>query len=148
MKKAIAIIVLGLLWCNVGVAENYEELIKKANTATGKDAIEVLELAKEALELETSFLEECLKDLKIYKDKKVESCLKFKDRYDGLMNLNSIFTPHLKSELVEIANKLDGGEKLEYTNGEHLTKIMNNYFDALQLNTKMATKINLLIKNL
>jgi len=148
LKKLLGILVLGLLWCNVGFAENYEELIKKANTATGKDAIEVLELAKEALELETSFLEECLKDLKIYKDKKVESCLKFKDRYDGLMNLNSIFTPHLKSKLVEIANKLDGGEKLEYTNGEHLTKTMNNFFDALQLNTKMATKINLLIKNL
>jgi hypothetical protein len=148
MKKLLGILALGLLWCNVGFAENYEELMKKANTATGKDAIEVLELAKEALDFERSFLKECLNDLKIYRDKKVESCLKFKDRYDGLVNLTMIFTAHLKSEFYKISNKLDSGEKLEYTNGEHLMKTMNNYDDALKLNIKTLRKINLLMENL
>ena len=48
----------------------------------------------------------------------------------------------------KISNKLDSGEKLEYTNGEHLMKTMNNYDDALKLNIKTLRKINLLMENL
>ena len=36
MKKAIAIIVLGLLWCNVGIAKNFKAMSKCVSDDTTK----------------------------------------------------------------------------------------------------------------
>ena len=66
MKKLSLYIFLVLMWCNVGFAEErYSELIKKSKTGKGDIIIEVLKESNFAYELEMSFAEECLYELKV-----------------------------------------------------------------------------------
>ena len=46
MKKLLGILVLGLLWCNVGVAGDYKNLLAKAKVATKEQIHEIIALAK------------------------------------------------------------------------------------------------------
>ena len=44
MKKLLGILVLGLLWCNVGFAGDYKNLLKKAKTASKEQIQEITKL--------------------------------------------------------------------------------------------------------
>jgi len=42
MKKLLGILVLGLLWCNISVAGDYDSTLKKLKKANDKEIVEVL----------------------------------------------------------------------------------------------------------
>ena len=42
MKKLLGIVVLGLLWCNVGFAGDYKNLLKKSKTASKEQIQEII----------------------------------------------------------------------------------------------------------
>ena len=114
MKKLLGIVVLGLFWCNVVVAANYEELLTKAKTENNKEAIEVMDEAILGLEFENGFLEDCISEIK-YLKKWGDSCKKVKSRLDGQMNLMDVLdNANLINNLLEIGKKIDKGKKLDF----------------------------------
>ena len=148
MKKFSAIIVLGLLWSNVIFAANYEELLNKVKTVNNKETIEIMDEVILGFEFEISFLEDCVNEIK-YLKKWGDKCKKVALRMDGQLNLVNVFaSENLQSNLLEIAKKLDNGEKLDFIDKTKLQTKMDKIVELYGEHGSLLKKINFLKDNL
>ena len=148
MKKFSAIIVLGLLWSNVIFAANYEELLNKVKTVNNKETIEIMDEVILGFEFEISFLEDCVNEIK-YLKKWGDKCKKVALRMDGQLNLVNVFaSENLQSNLLEIAKKLDNGEKLDFIDKTKLQTKMDKIIELYGKHGSLLKKINFLKDNL
>ena len=137
------------MWCNVGFAEErYNDLITKSKTGKGDIIIEVLKEMNLAYELEISFVEDCLYELKVLKEKGGKRCSKMMSRMDGVQKLLPVLLePNFKKELLEIGKEFDSGKRSK-TDKIKIEKIMNEHLRKQEKITEMYAKITFLLKNL
>ena len=148
MKKFSAIIVLGLLWSNVIFAANYEELLNKVKTVNNKETIEIMDEVILGFEFENSFLEDCVNEIKYFKEWG-DKCKKVALRMDGQLNLMNVFaSENLQSNLLEIGKKLDNGEKLDFIDKTNLQTKMDKIVELYGEHGSLLKKINFLKDNL
>ena len=114
MKKVIAIVVFGLLLStNAFAKDRYADLITKSKTGKGDTIIEVFNEQSFAFELEVSFIEDCLYELKLLK-KLGEKCSKMDSRREGLNKLWEISgEPNFHQEMLKIVKEVDSGKGLK-----------------------------------
>ena len=88
--------------CNVGVAEErYNDMATKSKTGKGDIIIEVLKEMNFAYELEISFVEDCMYELKVLKEKGGKRCSKMLSRIEGVQKLLPILSePNFHKELL------------------------------------------------
>ena len=139
MKKLLGIVVLGLLLSGNAFAKDlYTDLITKSKTGKGDIIIEVFSEMNFAFELEISFLEDCLKELKVLKKINGEKCSKMDSRTESYSKLWDISSePNFKKEMLKIVKEVDNGkrsktEKLKIerlmSEGSRLQDIFNKKF--------------------
>ena len=76
------------MFCNVGFAEErYNDLVTKSKTGKGDIIIEVLNEMNLAYELEMSFAEDCVFELKVLKEKNGKKCSKMMSRIESVQKL-------------------------------------------------------------
>ncbi|MDA9635035.1 hypothetical protein N9S58_00520 [Candidatus Pelagibacter sp.] len=113
MKKLLGIVVLGLLLSGNAFAKDlYTDLITKSKTGKGDIIIEVFSEMNFAFELEISFLEDCLKELKVLKKTNGEKCSKMDSRREGMRKLWDIPSePNFDKEMLKIVKEVDSGKR-------------------------------------
>ena len=149
MKKLSLYVFLVLMWCNFGFAEErYSELMKKSKTGKGDKIIEVLKESNFAYELEMSFAEECLYELKVLKEKGGKRCSKMMSRMDGVQNLLQILLePNFKKEFLKIGEEFDSGKRSK-TEFMKVEKMMSEHLRKQNKITEIYSNITFLFKNL
>ena len=136
------------MWCNFGFAANYEELLNKVKTVNNKETIEIMDEVILGFEFENSFLEDCVNEIK-YLKKWGDKCKKVALRMDGQLNLVNVFaSENLQSNLLEIAKKLDNGEKLDFIDKTKLQTKMDKIIELYGKHGSLLKKINFLKDNL
>ena len=137
MKKLLGILVLGLLWCNIGVASDYKSLSAKAKVATKEQMQEIINNTILALDLETGIAESCIYELKATQEFG-QRCEKFISRKNAINNLVDIYLePNFKNRLMEIATSIDKGEKLSYLNPSEFMSDYKEYSKSRQKACKL-----------
>ena len=149
MKKLLGIVVLVLMWCNVGFAEErYNDLVTKSKTGKGDVIIEVLNEMNLAYELETSFVEDCVYELKVFKEKDGKKCSKMKSRIEGVQKLLVVaLESNFQEELLEVGKEIDNGKRSK-TDAIRIEKLMNEFLHNQEKITELYKKVNFLLKNL
>ena len=148
MKKLLGILVLGLLWCNVGFAGDYKNLVAKAKVATKEQIQEIINNTSLGLELEIGIAESCIYELKATQEFG-QSCEKVISRKDAVNNLINIhLDPNFKNKLNEIAASIGKDEKLPYLNPSEFMSDYKEYARKLEKFTKLMSDINFLKDNL
>jgi len=127
---------------NIGFASNYKNLIEKAKIAEDAELINTLNQLIVGLDLEISFFNDCIVELK--KEKKwKKNCQKLSSRDEGIQNLIEFFkTANVNQRLFDIADKLDKGENLTYIDKIELSQIMEDTRNK----TKEAKTLTSIIK--
>ena len=147
-KKLLGILVLGLLWCNVGFAEDYKNLLKKAKTASKEQIQEIINHISVGYDLEIGIAERCMYDLKSTQEFG-QSCEKLVSRFDAVNNLGGVFAvPNFRNKLSEITKALDKGEKLPYINTSEFMRDLKAYTRKLSKFEKLVSDILFLKNNL
>ena len=148
MKKLSLYIFLGLLWCNVGVAGDYKNLLEKAKTARKGQIQEIINHSSLGIDLEIGIAERCIYELKVTQEFG-QSCEKLVSRLDAVNNLNGVFAvPNFRNKLLEITEALDKGEKLPYINTSEFMRDLKAYTRKLSKFEKLASDILFLKNNL
>jgi excinuclease UvrABC helicase subunit UvrB len=139
IKKLLGISVLVLLLSgNANAKDLYTDLITKSKTGKGDIIIEVFSERNFAFELEISFMEDCLNELKVLKKINGEKCSKMDSRTESYSKLWDISSePNFKKEMLKIVKEVDNGkrsktEKLKIerlmSEGSRLQDIFNKKF--------------------
>jgi len=117
MKKILGIVVLGLLWCNISVAGDYDSTLKKLKKANDKEIVEVLNEIIIGLTHEKNLVDECFEDLKNNKsDEAPNTCHKVFERYHNYITLEKIYLhPSFKNKLLKLEKKINKGS-IEFIN--------------------------------
>ena len=148
MKKLLGILVLGLLWCNVGVAGDYKNLLEKAKTARKGQIQEIINHSSLGIDLEIGIAERCIYELKVTQEFG-QSCEKFVSRFDAVNNLLTIHSvPNFRNKLLEIAEAIDKGEKLPYLNPSEFMSDYKAFIKKVEKATKLIGDIRFLKENL
>ena len=148
MKKLLGIVVLGLLLStNAFAKDRYADLITKSKTGKGDTIIEVFNELNFAFELEISFIEDCLYELKLLK-KLGEKCSKMNSRREGLKKLWQIpGEPNFNQEMLKIVKEVDSGKRSK-TEKTKLKKIMEKNTSLQGKSIQLMKEIVFLIENL
>ena len=149
MKKLLGIVVLGLLLSGNAFAKDlYTDLITKSKTGKGDIIIEVFSEMNFAFELEISFLEDCLKELKVLKKINGEKCSKMDSRREGMRKLWDIPSePNFDKEMFKIAKEVDSGKRSK-TEKKKIEKLMNESNRLKDLFNEKFLKIVFIMENL
>jgi len=149
MKKLLGIIVLGLLLSGNAFAKDlYTDLITKSKTGKGDIIIEVFSEMNFAFELEISFLEDCLKELKVLKKINGEKCSKMDSRREGMRKLWDIPSePNFDKEMFKIVKEVDSGKRSK-TEKKKIEKLMNESNRLKDLFNEKFLKIVFIMENL
>jgi len=149
MKKLLGIIVLGLLLSGNAYAEDrYIDLIIKSKTGKGDVIIEVFSEVNFAFELEISFMEDCLKELKVLKKINGEKCSKMDSRMEGISKLWEIQSePNFNKEMLKIVKEVDSGKRSK-TEKIKIQKMMNDGSRYQDIMNERFKNITFLIENL
>ena len=149
MKKLLGIIVLGLLLSGNAFAKDlYTDLITKSKTGKGDIIIEVFSEMNFAFELEISFLEDCLKELKVLKKINGEKCSKMDSRREGMRKLWDIPSePNFDKEMLKIVKEVDSGKRSK-TEKKKIEKLMNESNRLKDLFNEKFLKIVFIMENL
>ena len=148
MKKAIGIIILGFLWCNVGFAGDYKNLLEKAKTARKEQIQEIINHSSLGLDLEIGISERCIYELKVTQEfgQSCEKVISRKDAVNNLMNVHQV--PNFRNKLLEIATSIDKGEKLSYLNPSEFMRDYKIFIKKVENLTKLLKDIRFLKENL
>jgi len=150
MKKLFSmILVLGLLLSGNAFAKDlYTDLITKSKTGKGDIIIEVFSEMNFAFELEISFLEDCLKELKVLKKINGEKCSKMDSRREGMRKLWDIPSePNFDKEMLKIVKEVDSGKRSK-TEKKKIEKLMNESNRLKDLFNEKFLKIVFIMENL
>jgi len=150
MKKLFSmILVLGLLLSGNAFAKDlYTDLITKSKTGKGDIIIEVFSEMNFAFELEISFLEDCLKELKVLKKINGEKCSKMDSRREGMRKLWDIPSePNFDKEMFKIVKEVDSGKRSK-TEKKKIEKLMNESNRLKDLFNEKFLKIVFIMENL
>jgi len=149
MKKLLGIVVLGLLLSGNAFAKDlYTDLITKSKTGKGDIIIEVFSEMNFAFELEISFLEDCLKELKVLKKINGEKCSKMDSRREGMRKLWDIPSePNFDKEMLKIVKEVDSGKRSK-TEKKKIEKLMNESNRLKDLFNEKFLKIVFIMENL
>ena len=150
MKKLFSsILVLGLLLGGNAYAEDrYVDLIIKSKTGKGDVIIEVWSEVNFAFELEISFLEDCLNELKILKKIDGEKCSKLDSRQEGVKKLWNIQSePNFKKEMLKIVKEVDNGKRSK-TEKIKIQKLMNESSRYHDIMIEKFKNITFIMENL
>jgi len=149
MKKLLGIVVLGLLLSGNAFAKDlYTDLITKSKTGKGDIIIEVFSEMNFAFELEISFLEDCLKELKVLKKINGEKCSKMDSRREGMRKLWDIPSePNFDKEMFKIVKEVDSGKRSK-TEKKKIEKLMNESNRLKDLFNEKFLKIVFIMENL
>jgi len=149
MKKLLGIVVLGLLLSGNAFAKDlYTDLITKSKTGKGDIIIEVFSEMNFAFELEISFLEDCLKELKVLKKINGEKCSKMDSRREGMRKLWDIPSePNFDKEMLKIVKEVDSGKRSK-TEKKKIEKLMNERNRLKDLFNEKFLKIVFIMENL
>ena len=143
------ILVLGLLLSGNAFAKDlYTDLITKSKTGKGDIIIEVFSEMNFAFELEISFLEDCLKELKVLKKINGEKCSKMDSRREGMRKLWDIPSePNFDKEMFKIVKEVDSGKRSK-TEKKKIEKLMNESNRLKDLFNEKFLKIVFIMENL
>ena len=149
VKKLLGIIVLGLLLSgNVHAKDLYTDLITKSKTGKGDIIIEVFSERNFAFELEISFMEDCLNELKVLKKINGEKCSKMDSRTESYSKLWDISSePNFKKEMLKIVKEVDNGKRSK-TEKKKIEKLMNESNRLKDLFNEKFLKIVFIMENL
>ena len=149
MKKLLGIVVLGLLLSGNAFAKDlYTDLITKSKTGKGDIIIEVFSEMNFAFELEISFLEDCLKELKVLKKINGEKCSKMDSRREGMRKLWDIPSePNFDKEMLKKVKEVDSGKRSK-TEKKKIEKLMNESNRLKDLFNEKFLKIVFIMENL
>ena len=149
MKKLLGIVVLGLLLSGSAFAKDlYTDLITKSKTGKGDIIIEVFSEMNFAFELEISFLEDCLKELKVLKKINGEKCSKVDSRMEGMRKLWDIPSePNFDKEMLKIAKEVDSGKRSK-TEKKKIEKLINESNRLKDLFNEKFLNITFIMENL
>jgi excinuclease UvrABC helicase subunit UvrB len=140
MKKLFLsiLVICSLLGGGAYAKDLYTDLITKSKTGKGDIIIEVFSERNFAFELEISFMEDCLNELKVLKKINGEKCSKMDSRTESYSKLWDISSePNFKKEMLKIVKEVDNGkrsktEKLKIerlmSEGSRLQDIFNKKF--------------------
>ena len=126
----------------------YTDLITKSKTGKGDIIIEVFSEMNFAFELEISFLEDCLKELKVLKKINGEKCSKMDSRREGMRKLWDIPSePNFDKEMLKIVKEVDSGKRSK-TEKKKIEKLMNESNRLKDLFNEKFLKIVFIMENL
>ena len=145
MKKFLGIIVLGLLWCNISVAGDYDSTLKKLKKANDKEIVEVLNETIIGLIYEKNIVDECFDALK--NDKPIEDCdimfLRYPTNY---MTLEKIYLDSkFKKKLLRLEKKINKG-LIEFISIGDLAKKFNTLSDLTINIDKSYNNVRLIVE--